>query len=443
MPTPVQITVTVDSSGAVSGFQQIGNSATTMGQQTSTAGLKGQAAIDALTKAWNEEQAAIAAVNARMKEHFTAQTASTTAVTQATTAFQGLTNEQTKASIAGRLLESQLGLTNRALNQVAARSATLGPLMAAALPIGIFAAVLPMVISIGEGIAHAAQAAGGMTEAMKQMNAETIQASQQAFLNPKNTAQAQRELNDVNQQIEANDKLKESVAERGKAIYAESSTLEKILGIADMRAAKEIFFNSAIDKGVALTKQQLALLEKIADLTRQAGVDQASISAESSGMHGLAKLKFDEADAIDKLEKDQSLSETQRAVKEYDVHYEFSQKRIQLEQQETDKTISLRHQVTDETLNGTAKILADEASSVDQLTRLHQRNGTDELQFQQQKVLLINRRSTKSRPMNARSRKPRRRCKMRPSLPGSRAMQRSLRAPSSAQIKNARSMRAV
>src|SRR5579859_5749623 len=146
MATPVQITVTVDSSGAVTGFNQIGGAATTMGQQTVTAGKYGQEAIAALTKQWEAEQAAIAAVNPRIKENMAAQAAQTAAVEKAASAFQGLTNEQTKASVAGRLLEAQLGLSNRALNQVISRSSVLGPIMAAMLPIGIWAAAIPMII---------------------------------------------------------------------------------------------------------------------------------------------------------------------------------------------------------------------------------------------------------------------------------------------------------
>src|SRR6185437_8923056 len=79
MATPVQITVTVDSNGAVTGFQQIGGAATTMGQQVATSGLKGQAAIDALTKQWNAEQAAVAAVNTRIKENMAAMAAAAAA----------------------------------------------------------------------------------------------------------------------------------------------------------------------------------------------------------------------------------------------------------------------------------------------------------------------------------------------------------------------------
>jgi hypothetical protein len=139
---------------------------------------------------------------------------------------------------------------------------------------------------------------------------------------------------------------------------------------------------------VDLLKEQNALMEKQAELIRQAGVDQASISAESSGMHGFAKLNFDEANAINNLRNDKSLDDTQRQVKEYDVHYEFTQKRIELEQQETDRTIALRHQVEDETLHGTAKILADEQAAIDALARAQERSGGDYAQFQQQKVLL-------------------------------------------------------
>jgi hypothetical protein len=403
MGTPVQITVSVDPSGGVTGFQQIGGAATTMGQQISTAGLKGQAAVDALTKAWNDEQAAIAAVNARMKENMAVQDAADkakkkaledeeAAAAKAAKQFQGMTSEQMKASVAGRLLEQTLGLQNRALNQVISRSAVLGPLMASLFPVAIWASVLPMAVSeiekIGQGIANAAQAAGGMTEAVKQMNAETIQASQDAFINPRTMDAAREHLNIVISEITANDKLKDSAFLRVQKVAEESTFMQQLLGITDYRVAKEMLHNSAIDKGVQLTKEQLALLDKIAELNRQAAIDQTVTTAFGSGLHGFSKLQFDEAVAIKGIQDDKSLDAEQREIKEYAVHYEFSQKRIQLLQSEADKTIALRHQVEDQTLHGTTKMLADETAAVAELTRLHQRNGTDDQQFQQQKVLI-------------------------------------------------------
>jgi hypothetical protein len=417
MATPVQITVTVDSNGAVTGFQQIGGAATTMGQEVSTSGLKGQAAIDALTKQWNAEQAAIAAVNARIKENMAAHTASNDAAAKAIKAaqdaakadlafrnaafassaraydqaakqFQGFTTRQQEASVSGRLLEQTLGLQNRALNQVVSRSALLGPLMAAAFPIAIATAFVPMLLHVGDAIAKAAQEAGGMTEEMKQLNQETLQANQQDFLHPKTIDQAQVNLNNINKQIEANEALNKIVAEGSLEVYQKQTFMQQIMSENAFMSVQEIASNGEKDKGVQLLKEQKTLLESQAELIRQAAVDQAVISAEGSGLHGFQKINFDEAAAIKHIEDDKSLDAVRRAEKEYSVHYEFSQKRLELEQGETDKTIALRQQVVDETLHGTAKILADEAAAVDQLTRMQQRSGGDYAQFQQQKVLI-------------------------------------------------------
>jgi hypothetical protein len=417
MATPVQITVTVDSNGAVTGFQQIGGAATTMGQEVSTSGLKGQAAIDALTKQWNAEQAAIAAVNARIKENMAAHTASNDAAAKAIKAaqdaakadlafrnaafassaraydqaakqFQGFTTRQQEASVSGRLLEQTLGLQNRALNQVVSRSALLGPLMAAAFPIAIATAFVPMLLHVGDAIAKAAQEAGGMTEEMKQLNQETLQANQQDFLHPKTIDQAQVNLNNINKQIEANEALNKIVAEGSLEVYQKQTFMQQIMSENAFMSVQEIASNGEKDKGVQLLKEQKTLLESQAELIRQAAVDQAVISAEGSGLHGFQKINFDEAAAIKHIEDDKSLDAVRRAEKEYSVHYEFSQKRLELEQGETDKTIALRQQVVDETLHGTAKILADEAAAVDQLTRMQQRSGGDRAQFEQQKVLI-------------------------------------------------------
>jgi hypothetical protein len=389
MATPVQITVTVDSNGAVTGFQQIGGAATTMGQEVSTSGLKGAAAVEALTKQWNAEQAAIAAVNARIKENMAAQEAHTASVARAASAFQGLTNEQTKANVAGRLFEQQLGISNRAINQVISRSALLGPLMASAFNVAIFAAVIPMIAKVGEEIINAAQAAGGLTSAVKQMNDETIKASQDAFLNPKTMDDTRRNLNAISKEQEANAKQQSmSTSERVALIQQQTSGLARALGLEGLILAVELSRNTAVENGMKLDEKKRLLLERESELIRKAASDQALTSAESSGLHGFAKLRFDEADAIDKLERNKEMDATDRAKREYAVHYEFTQKRIELEQQETDRTIALRHQVEDETLHGTAKILADEQAGIDALTRAQQRSGGDYQQFEQQKVLL-------------------------------------------------------
>lgn len=421
MATPVQITVTVDSNGAVTGFQQIGGSATTMGQQVATAGLKGAEAVAALTKQWEAEQAAIADVNARIKENMAAQeaagaaaaaaakkaadeaqkaaaadeafrnrmfAATARAADQAARQFQGFTNEQAKASVTGRLLEQQLGLSNRALNQVASRSALLGPVMAAMFPIGVAAAFVPMMIHVGESIASAAQEAGGMTEAVKKMQAETVQASKDAFLSPVNLDVLRQHLAEVNAEIAANERLNATFDERLKKYYEEETLGQSLLRGDAFTAEQEKVQTVEKDKQVELERQRIELLKQEAALVRQAAVDQAMISATSSGLHGFAKLKFDEAAAIDALEKDKSLDAIQRASKEYAVRYEFSQKRIELERQESDKVISLRHSVTDETLTGINKIYADEAFAIDQATKLQQRNGTSYQDLQRTKVLL-------------------------------------------------------
>jgi hypothetical protein len=232
MGTPVQITVTVDANGAVTGFQQISSSGDAMGSKVVTAAeaasaaianqskatLTGAAAVAVLTAEWEKDQKMIAEANARMKENAAAMAATAAAAKQvqgtvrfqdwapmvksSSTAFMGMTSEMMKASVTGRLLESTLGIQSRALNQIASRSALLGPLMAAAFPIGILAGVAPIFVKIGEEIANGASELGGYTAAVKKVQEETIKASQEAFLNPKTLAFAQQHLNAVNKQVE-------------------------------------------------------------------------------------------------------------------------------------------------------------------------------------------------------------------------------------------------
>src|SRR4051794_651253 len=124
MATPVQITVTVDANGAVTGFQQISSSGDAMGAKVvsaaeaasaaianqSKATLTGAAAVAVLTAKWEQEQKMVAEANARMKENMAAMEASAAAakklqstvrfqdwapmVNRSSTAFMGMTSEQ-------------------------------------------------------------------------------------------------------------------------------------------------------------------------------------------------------------------------------------------------------------------------------------------------------------------------------------------------------------
>jgi hypothetical protein len=377
MATPVQITVTVDSNGGVVGFEKIGTAATSMGQQISTAGLKGQAAVDALTKQWEAEQKMIAQVNARIKENAAAMAAANAEAAKSSALFQGLANDQTKASVAGRLLESTLGLSNRALNQVAARSAILGPLMASAFPLAIIAGVAPMLVKIGEEIANTASDWGGYTAAVKQAYAETVKASQSAFLNPKTIEAGQQNLNQLNAQIGILAKAETLQQSRTDSV-AQQVTLEGKIAAFLFNDTLNSAANAELQsKEIELGEKRITLLERVGILNKQI-TDEIARSQESTdliGKSGLAKIAQEHTNALADIQREFHVNanddpsiigmKNQRAADaRVAADNRATAEVMELHRQEAMETMKLNDQVTENALSGIAKVKQEEADRI-------------------------------------------------------------------------------
>jgi hypothetical protein len=373
MGTPVQITVTVDSTGAVTGFQQIGTSATSMGQQVSTSGLKGQAAIDALTKQWEAEQKMVAQVNARIKENAAAMAAANAEVAKASTLFQGLANDQTKASVSGRLFESTLGLSNRALNQVAARSALLGPLMAGAFPLAIIAGVAPMLVKIGEEIVNITNDWGGYTKAVQQIRAETVKASTDAFLNPQTIEFAQAHLNEINKQIGVLAKA-QTIETSRRDLAAEQTTLEgKITAFLLSDTINSAASASLQAKELEVGEKRITLLERVSVLNKQITdeIARAQESTDLIGKSGFSKIAQQHINSLADIKREFKVDPTddpsvigmknQRAADAViAANNRATAEVMELRRQEAMETIKLNDQVTENSLAGIARIKQEE-----------------------------------------------------------------------------------
>jgi hypothetical protein len=403
--TPVQITVTVDSNGAVTGFQAVGNSGDAMGAKVVSAAeaaaialsnqtkatLTGAAAVAALTAKWEEDQASIAAVNARMKENAAAMSASAAAqrsaivmsgswtpmVRSASTAFMGMTSEQMKANVAGRLLEQTLGLQNRAINQVISRSALLGPLMSAAFPIAIIASVVPMFARIGEAIINTTNDLGGYTSGVKKIREETIKASQEAFLNPKTLEFGQLHLNQLNSQITVLGKAQAIEVSRSQ-MMSEQTTLEgKITALLFAGTINNAASAATQAKVLAIEQDRQKILESITTMTRQLN-DEVARSQESTaliGKSGFSKIAQEHQNALADISRNYHLDASQdpaaianvnraAAAARLDADQRMTAQTMELRRQEAMETMQLQDQTTENALTGIAKIKQEETDQI-------------------------------------------------------------------------------
>jgi hypothetical protein len=407
MATPIQITVTVDANGAVTGFQQISSSGDAMGTKVVTAAeaasaaianqskatLTGAAAVAVLTAKWEQEQKTIAEVNARIKENMAAMQATAASaktlqgtvrfqdwapmVKNSSTAFMGMTSEQMKANVAGRLLEQTLGLQNRALNQVAARSALLGPLMAAAFPIGILAGVAPIFVKIGEEIANGATELGGYTKAVQQIRAETVKASNEAFVNPKTLEVGQQHLNQLNSQITVLNKASAIESSRSQMV-AEQATLEgKITAFLFSGTINGAVSAELQGKALEIEEKRRVVLEAITGMTKHLN-DEVARSQESTaliGKSGIARIAQERANALADIGREYHLDANQdpvaianvnkaAAALIVDANNKAAAQTVELRRQEAMETMKLRDQVTENALSGIAKIKQEEADHI-------------------------------------------------------------------------------
>jgi hypothetical protein len=368
MPTPVQITVTVDPSESVQAIGQIGNAGQKMGEQISAAGLKGAEAVAALTAQWEAEQKAIAETTAQLKEQQAAQRDVEAAARKSAQAFQGITNDQTKASIAGRLFGAQLGSNNRALNQVISRSQILGPLMAGLFNVAIFDAGAQAILRIGQGIIKITSDMAGYTEEVKQSYAESVKASQAAFLNPQSLEIARAHTAEINRQSEMLEKVASAEVSRSQVLMAQDSLQGTIAGFLFYDLANIASQGDMTKKQIALDDQRRQLLEKQTELVQQMN-DEARRGAEANaliGLTGIAKIQqqykntIEEINSRSPLVRNSSASNQDRANAEKKMDLEIGE----IQKQAAEETMQIYDQVFANRLQGIAKIKFEEQAQL-------------------------------------------------------------------------------
>src|SRR6185312_7106408 len=140
MPTAVQLTLSLDSSGALS-------------------------VLDRLKQAWAGFKSSVITNNAELSQSFNATS----------TSLSGIESAEQRAHIAGQLFTRTLGVEMpRALETVIARSQVLGPLLQGLFGVSIFAAAIPAIAGIAEKLIDVSKQAEIHRQAWIEINA-TVQ----------------------------------------------------------------------------------------------------------------------------------------------------------------------------------------------------------------------------------------------------------------------------
>jgi|GEM_PF-4338359 hypothetical protein len=396
MATPVELQIVFDPGGAVTGFKVIGDAGDAMGakivsasqaatlalnnQISSTSKAAGQVAI--LTAQWEAEQEAVTKANQALG-------AQSSTVNAATSSFQGLTSEQTRANVAGRLLEQTFGLQNRALNQVLSRSATLGPLLASAFNIAIFASVVPMIEKIGEEIINVTNDLGGYTAGVQQAYKDTVQASQQAFINPKTIEIAQQHLDLVNQEVSKLNAASTAQVTRNQLVSAQTTLEGKIIAFLGNGLIQQAASASLQAKAVEKDQQRVQLLQAQADLTKQMNdaIAQSQESTALIGKSGFSQIAQQHTNALADINRAFTGTSSNGAAAQaarIDAENRMNAELLQLRKQLAQETMTINDQVTENNLTGLAKIKQEETDHINELrVQLATKLGLSQTEVQQ------------------------------------------------------------
>jgi hypothetical protein len=280
----------------------------------------------------------------------------------------------------------------RALETVIAKSTSLGPILAGAFNVAVIGAAAQAVIAVGQSFYTALQSVGGFTAAVQASNEALKKANDEAFVNPKTLAAAELHTKQLNTELAQNDKLKNSYVERAQKLAQESSTLDNILGITSFRVTKELFVNSAIDKGVKLQQQvvDLASNKNVLDVERAKLQDEVTAKEKIAGLQGIALAQQELANfKQSKTYQVMKVADAQAAAlmlegAEADSHNKI----LEIVRASHDSTIALRHSVLEDSVQGTARITQVETDAIEDVDRKRKASLLTESDAQQQRVLV-------------------------------------------------------
>ena len=248
MATAVQIEVTVDESGVVTGVQNINGTLNNMGGGLQKVGQTGNVVMT------------------------------------------GLTNQVERAHAAARLMEHTFGLAiPRALTTVIAKSELLGAALSAAFGFAVFAAAIPALMQIGEKLKDAYDWIGGMTSQMKDFEDATGKA------NAAIAAQA-RTLEEGRAKLSKNASSQTSLVTTQGALEAgRQSPLSVFGGVGPLTTfiAGEMQLRE-VNKDLLTQQQQgIELATKTAELNRARTTEDITAANKSrqAGLEGIALIE--------------------------------------------------------------------------------------------------------------------------------------------------------
>lgn len=349
MATPVQLTLTMDASGAVAGVDQFNKQIASIGPTAQSAAAK------------------------------------------ASKGFNGIESAERQAHIAGQLFVRTTGIEiPRALETVIARSQTLGPILQGLFGVSVAAAAIPALIEVGDKIVSITENMAGYTDEVKKMEQETIQASRQSFVNPSTLAVARSHLNELNAQIVEVGKRREALNQAGPS--AGQSILGAVVPGLDIVAlyAQEQQRNAAVAQGIELDKERQELLQRQAELQKQITdeIHAADQSADLAGLTGYARIAQERAQQIKGINQNVALDNNQKDQLIIDADQEAWGKSVELARQGAQEVMALRHSVVEDALTGTAQIYQREADQIEELNSKRAQSLITEKNYQDERALI-------------------------------------------------------
>src|SRR6266481_6182337 len=361
----VSIKVVVDEDGSVSKIDQIGTKLSAVGVSAKNAGNDSKKAFDDIGKG---------AEDAGKKSE---------------KGFNGIEKAEQQAHIAGKLLLNTVGIEMpRQFERVLASSKLIGPALQSAFGFAIAATAITSLIEVGKKIFEVSQTLGGYTEEVKKFEEENKKASHEAFINPAALEAAKQHLDLTNEELQKNQKLAGSLQERANKVHEETSLFGQLVGIQDLRIAKEFLFNSAIDKGIELERERQAIIIKQKVLLEERNKLQDQIDAKNNqrGLEGgtLAQRQFNdflesrEHKVKVQLNPEGAALDTDNALADFETATEKANKNIEAANNAAEVSF----------LHGFAKIAAERDNAVREIAKQHTLPGTTQVDAEGQQLIL-------------------------------------------------------
>jgi hypothetical protein len=381
MPTPVQITITVDEAQAIQGIDKVTDAGNKMAAQLTDSTSQVNERIKQTTAAFFAQADAMQAAARTAAQVAKDQKQ---AASEAAAAFRQTSRE---ASITGRILEQQFGISNRALNQVMANSKLLAPIISGLFNVAVIDAGAQAILRIGQGIIKITSDMAGYTEAVKASYAETVKASETAFLSPATLEIARAHTAELNKQSEQIEAVSKAYVSR-KDLVMESGSLEgAITAFLGYDLANLMEQGQAAEKQIKLDDQRRQLLEKQTELVKQMN-DEARKGAESNaliGLTGIAKIQqqykntLADINSRDPLVRNSSASNQDRANAEQKMDKEINE----IQNEAAQQTMQIYDRVAENRLQGIARIKLQEQNQIrDEEAALAKKLGMNETEVE-------------------------------------------------------------